>query len=1197
MKRFLYVLFYSLLPFFAAAQPVITHRIIYIGDAGENNKFQGGVIGDAQSKILTGKTTVIYLGDNIYPTGMGLPGSREEKATEQILQHQYKPMREKGAPVYFIPGNHDWDRMGPRGLAKIKRQWQYISEQKDSLLKVVPENGCPEPYEIKINDKFVVIAFDSEWWVHIFSKANPEADCDCNTEDEIIARFKELLAKNRDKVIMLADHHPFYTYGHHGGYYNLVDYFFPLTSVNRKLYIPLPVIGAIYPFVRGTFSVAEDKGHPLYKTMIERINGVFKGFPNMLNVSGHEHGIQFIKDDEHMQVVSGAGAKEAFVKKGKNALYAKTLPGYVTADLMSDKSIKLTYYATEDTVFKQVFTYTKTYSPVKPVPVITKAPITADSILVSARPNLDKVSKWHRKLYGENYRKEWAAKVKLPVIRISEFKGGLTPEKIGGNHQARSLRLTDNSGKEWLLSSIEKYPVIDLPESRRETFAKSWLYDAISGKHPYSSLIAPELAKAVKVAHTKPVIGYVSPDRKLGIYEAEFAGTVCVLEESKGAGATDNTGLMMRQLNADNNNRVDTLEFFRARLLDWFMGDWDQQQDQWKWANKTRDGNKYYNAVPRDRDQAFFINQGLVPKAAAAKWMAPYLEGYKANKNNISDFFVNGRELDARFLSGLDYVKWMQAAQDFKDALTDRVLEKALLAMPEAAYKIRHQEMFKLMQRRRDQLVKAADVYYKFFNRVVDVKATDGDELITVTDTGASDVNVSIFKRHPKGGKGYPVFSKTFDHSITHEVRIYASQGKDSIYINDGKTPIKVRLIGGKGQKTYYAASSTHHTKVYDKQSNSAFSGAGSGIISKHFSDDTTTVSYIPVNPYNKTIPLISMGYNFDYGVWLDAGFKRVTNGFRKEPGSTQEFGAMHTFGSNAWRFRYNGTWFRAIDKADLEIKSRIYTPNAINFFGIGNETRFSNGIDYYRIRFDLAEVSAALRWHNQDSSVSVRVGPTFQYYRYVNDPKDKLTDNPLAVHSFDSTTISKQKFNGGLTAWYILDKRNNRNLPDWGVYLSLKLQGMAGLNTWSRSYVQFTPEVQLFKSVTNNSSFVISEKLGGGVTLGQTAFYQSMFLGGATTLPGFRENRFAGRQMFYNLVEARVKLNTFVPYILPGQFGFTGGYGIGRVWDNRTPSRLWHNTGLLGAYFAPADMVLLNISTGYTGDGFYPYITLKLNL
>ncbi|HEY4324977.1 MAG TPA: metallophosphoesterase, partial [Mucilaginibacter sp.] len=137
----------------AKAQDSIVYRVILIGDAGEIDKQQQAVLGFAANSIIKDKTTVLYLGDNIYPRGMSLPGSPDEERTQSILKSEYMPMRAKGAPVYFIPGNHDWDRMGPQGLEKIKRQWEYLSQQQDSLLRLVPENGCPDPYEIKVNDK------------------------------------------------------------------------------------------------------------------------------------------------------------------------------------------------------------------------------------------------------------------------------------------------------------------------------------------------------------------------------------------------------------------------------------------------------------------------------------------------------------------------------------------------------------------------------------------------------------------------------------------------------------------------------------------------------------------------------------------------------------------------------------------------------------------------------------------------------------------------------------------------------------------------------------------------------------------------------------------------------------------------------------------------------------------------------------
>src|SRR5580765_7273539 len=186
------------------AQDSIRARVIFIGDAGEMDKEQQQVISNAANIIIPNKTTVMYLGDNIYTSGIGLPGSKEEEKTKKILQSQYTAFRSKGTPVYFVPGNHDWDRMGPDGLEKIKLQWAYLAEQRDSLLQMVPPDGCPDPVAINISDSLTIIAFDSEWWLYPFNKANPDADCSCRGREDILSKMEELLYENRYKVILLA---------------------------------------------------------------------------------------------------------------------------------------------------------------------------------------------------------------------------------------------------------------------------------------------------------------------------------------------------------------------------------------------------------------------------------------------------------------------------------------------------------------------------------------------------------------------------------------------------------------------------------------------------------------------------------------------------------------------------------------------------------------------------------------------------------------------------------------------------------------------------------------------------------------------------------------------------------------------------------------------------------------------------------
>ncbi|MEH3116002.1 metallophosphoesterase [Pedobacter terrae] len=615
-----------LISFIVFAQDDVKYRVILFGDAGEMNPAQMQDLKNAAKQILPKKTTVLYLGDNIYPTGMGLPGSVEEEETKKILRSQFEPMRKMGAAVYFIPGNHDWDKSGPKGLAKIKAQGDYLKEQNDPLLKLIPDNGCPDPVAINLTDKLTIIAYDSEWWLFPYNKTNPNDDCDCHNKDEILVKMDELLAENKDKVILLASHHPFQSYGPHGGYFNLRNHLFPLTSLNKNLYIPLPGLGSVYPLLRSTLLSPEDLNHPAYKDMIKSVTGVFGDYPNVTYVAGHEHGLQLIKGKQ-LQIISGSGSKVSPNKEGKTSLFHEMKQGYVVADQLKNNDMRYEYYIYSDTSVKKVYSYIKKFETIPKKIRNRDKPITADSIFVRIKPEYDSVGRFHRIIFGENYRKEYAAKTKVPVLRISQMMGGLKATKRGGGNQSRSLRLEDKNGKEYVLRSVEKFPEVLLPAALRETFAKDILKDNMSAQHPFSALVVPELAEAGGIAHSNPIIGWVSPDDNLGEFEPAFANTLCLFEEREPTGESDNSPKMDKKLTEDNDNRLDGPAWVRARAFDVLLGDWDRHEDQWRWKEtKTKDGS-LYSPVPRDRDQVFFRSDGLLQRYTQSSSLLPMMQG------------------------------------------------------------------------------------------------------------------------------------------------------------------------------------------------------------------------------------------------------------------------------------------------------------------------------------------------------------------------------------------------------------------------------------------------------------------------------------------------------------------------------------------------------------------------------------------
>ncbi|HXR79347.1 MAG TPA: metallophosphoesterase, partial [Saprospiraceae bacterium] len=110
----------------------VQQRIVLIGDAGSLHNGRHYVVNAVQKNIkLDSNTTIVYLGDNLYYTGLpddAVPGYDVRRA---VLDSQVTIAKGTAAKVYFIPGNHDWNREGPGGWEAIVREGQYIDRLGD----------------------------------------------------------------------------------------------------------------------------------------------------------------------------------------------------------------------------------------------------------------------------------------------------------------------------------------------------------------------------------------------------------------------------------------------------------------------------------------------------------------------------------------------------------------------------------------------------------------------------------------------------------------------------------------------------------------------------------------------------------------------------------------------------------------------------------------------------------------------------------------------------------------------------------------------------------------------------------------------------------------------------------------------------------------------------------------------------------
>jgi hypothetical protein len=302
-----------------------------------------------------------------------------------------------------------------------------------------------------------------------------------------------------------------------------------------------------------------------------------------------------------------------------------------------------------------------------------------------------------------------------------------------------------------------------------------------------------DLAAAAGIPHAEPVIGIVQPDDALVEFSKQFQGQVCLLEMREPFGNSDNTAEMLAALDDDNDNIVDYKAFLKAALLDLLIGDWDRHGDQWRWVDVQKGKAKTYVGVPRDRDQAFYVNQGVAPWYVSLPWVVPNLQGFKADIPHVKFSLFQHAFVASRTSSHLRQEEWMNITNDFVHAITDEVIDNALKKLPQSAYDLRHQKLAATLKQRRDKIPEAMKEYFRFMNRIAEVKLSNKNELVHIGDSSGKLI-VQVNKLKKDGELGELLMNSAFDPSITKEFRLYTGKGTDSVVINNSSAPVKIRV-------------------------------------------------------------------------------------------------------------------------------------------------------------------------------------------------------------------------------------------------------------------------------------------------------------------------------------------------------------------------------------------------------------------
>lgn len=321
-------------------EDTLHYRILLLGDGGQP-KPDEPVLKTLQTWAQKAheKTTIIFLGDNMYPDGMT---EQKQHEASMKLGPQIEVIKSANTHGMFIPGNHDWAGGREEGYRALLAQEKYINIALQREPKFLPQGGTPGPIAIELpeSDPVVrVIVLDTQWWLHQHEKPQEPTE-------KVIAELKTLL--DTELPVIVVGHHPLQSYGIHGGFYDWKSHLFPCRVAKKWLWVPVPIVGSLYPLARWHLVKSDqDLNSKLYKDMIVQLNSAFSSTKKtslLIYASGHEHSLQVLKGKvTDYLLVSGLASSEKAteVSHGDNTLFAHQHAGFMAIDFLAEGKVLL----------------------------------------------------------------------------------------------------------------------------------------------------------------------------------------------------------------------------------------------------------------------------------------------------------------------------------------------------------------------------------------------------------------------------------------------------------------------------------------------------------------------------------------------------------------------------------------------------------------------------------------------------------------------------------------------------------------------------------------------------------------------------------------------------------------------------------------------------------------------------------------
>jgi len=1172
----------------------IAHRFYLIGDSGNAMLDSTTVALKNLRNTLskdTNEATVLFLGDNIYPKGLPEKESKARKLAEHRLNIQIESVTDTEAKSIFIPGNHDWYNQGVVGL---KRQQEYVEKHlgKNSFL---PKDGCSIK-RINISEDIVLIIVDSQWYItnwDLYPTIND--NCELKTRDLFLEEFRDEIKKARGKTTIVAIHHPMFSNGPHGEQYSLKDHL-----------SPVPVLGTVKNILReSTGIVNADLTNKFYNELKKNLVTAAKQNDKVIFVSGHEHSMQYLVEDQIPQIISGSGSKITATRNVRGGQFSYAKNGFAVLDVYKDGSSNVRFISAKEN--KTEF-QTQVLKPDNINVAIDYPIILQDSINKSIMTEEETTkSKTYKFLWGKRFREEYSTPVTTKVVYLDTLLGGLTPIRKGGGTQSKTLHLRAPDGKRYVMRAMKKQAVQLIQTALFKdqyvedqfdgTYSEDLIQDIFTGAYPYSPLVMGILSDAIGLAHLNPRLYYIPKQKALGKFNDEYGDELYMFEEHASSdhlelGTGNFTGKilstmdMFREINKDESIKIDEEAYIKARLFDMLIGDFDRHQDQWRWLQYQENGKTIYKPLPRDRDQPFSkMSDGFIGETAVA--LIPNARSFRKYNPELKDvkgFTRNTYALDKAIITKSNKAVWDKQVQFIQTHITDQVIEDALSILPKEVNDSTVTDIKNLLKARKNHLQNTSDRYFKLINKYAVIRGTNKNDYIKIEGHDGGEVSVQMLRKKKSGIKN-EFFSRTYNPEQTKEIWVYGLDGDDSFEVVGKSEKIKIRLIGGHNNDDFVVKNG-RNIIVYDYKSlPNDVSQAQNATIKLQDKYLTNVYDYKKLkHNTNQLLPLL--GANPDDGLKIGATNTYTTYGFERNPFTIQhKLQGAYYFATNGFELNYKGEFANVIRSFNLMVEGQFNSPNfSLNFFGYGNETQNMEddfGMNYNRVKVSELSFAPSLVWKAYGGSL-VSLGVKYEAIE-VSETPNRFVENNLELPKY---IFDRNQF-ASINTKFQFENFDNKAYPTIGMTTFIELGYKSSLDETNKNFMYLIPEMSFAHNIDPSGNLVFATKLKGRLNFNNNfEFYQAASIGGTDGLRGFRNQRFTGKQSFYQNTDLRYSFNTLKTGLLPVRLGLYGSFDYGRVWLDQEDSNKWHNTYGGGFFINGAELLSANLGVFNSADG-----------